>query len=126
VNNIVSAFDIIDALVRCDDGLLSFGVECIYENEANDSRAVIVVKDTLTINGDAKFIVEVRGFPHNGQSTTNITRELIKYNSYYQELEINKQIYHVRFLFGRAEGIGADEQGRTIIALHVSVQVNLK
>jgi len=123
VNTIISAFDIVAALVDCDDVFARLGVKAAYENELTQAVALIVVKDTLVINGRARFNVEVRGSPGNGQSTADIAQELIKYHTYYQMLEIKNNSYNIRFLFDFTESKEPDELGRTMIALNVYVKV---
>jgi len=124
MNYIISAFDIINELACCDNALKKCAVDVAYENDTTRYNAVIFVRDNLIINGTGTFSVNVRGDKNDGESTTQIARELLKYNSMYQELCINGELYCIRFWFSNVFGAGADDTGRTIIALDVQVQIS--
>jgi len=126
VNEILSAFDIINALVRKDEWLQERKVVVAYENDTTKIGAVIFVKDTIVRNKQAQFLIDIRGFKNNGRSTSNIVGELLKYDTYYMTLNIRDVLYDVRFLFDEVTGVGSDEHGRTSITAELSVNVDEK
>jgi hypothetical protein len=126
MNEMICAFDIVDALVHCDDWLKEQNIMVCYENDVIHNSAAIFVKDTVVVDKEAHFKLDVRGFKNDGRSSTHIVAALIKYHSYYQTLVIRDTLYDVRFWFSNAIGAGADEQGRAKMNLDVRVQVNVK
>ena len=122
MNEVISAFDIITALACCDEGLKKCNVAVSYENDMTRNNAVIFVRDTVILNGNAIFTINVRGFKNNGKSTAAIVGELIKFNEQYITLDIHNNLYQGKIWFENATGSGVDDVGRTIIVLDVQVQ----
>ena len=122
---ILTAYDIITALVCCDDELRRCVVEVAYENEATKNNATIFVRDTVMIDDRPTFSINVRGYKNDGRSTSQIVSSLLKYNNNVVTLDLLGIECCCRFWFENAFGAGVDDVGRTIITLDVSVQIHI-